>query len=133
MSINQVVIAKNKIILLAVAAFAVLGLAVSTQTVAAATGGTQSTGGSYSTAAVGNNTVSGTVRNGAGNPLGGVLVKLSADLSTTTNSSGYYELTNVPSGSYVLRFIKSGFVTQRYNVTFSSNSFLYLDVTLRRV
>ncbi len=73
---------------------------------------------------VGVASISGIVRNAStGLPLSGILVTLvRADLSfssTTTDSSGFYEFTNLPAGEYSLIFSGSGFTSYTQVVSVS--------------
>ncbi len=138
MNITNIVEFKNKLILVAAASFAVLGLAVSTQTVAAATGGTQSTA-SYSTATVNSTTVAGVVKNGAGNRIGNATVKLSRNgnvvRTTTTAADGTFSITDAPQGeNYKIIVSKQGFVTYRsFTFPISGGGTIFFEIVLQRV
>jgi hypothetical protein len=55
--------------------------------------------------------ISGTILDASDNPVANVMVSLSNGMTTTTNSTGGFSLSNVPSGSYNVTFSKEGYNT----------------------
>jgi hypothetical protein len=62
-------------------------------------------------------TITGMVKDKNGQPLGNATVTLSNGMTTTTDVTGYFEFTGVPSGSYTMNITKDGFtmVSQTVN------------------
>ncbi|HRI59307.1 MAG TPA: choice-of-anchor B family protein, partial [Saprospiraceae bacterium] len=76
--------------------------------------------------------VEGTITNGSnGQPLSGVLVKLTGtNTSETSNSIGQYKMGQLQEGSFTAQISKTGFVTKNIGVSLSSGVLTLLDVTL---
>lgn len=55
--------------------------------------------------------ITGTIKDADGNAVANATVTLSNGMSATTDASGYFELTGVPSGSYTMNVTKDGFKT----------------------
>jgi len=98
---------------------------------------TDVTNQNFSASAVsGTRKISGYVRNTTSDPLAGVTVSDGGSRTSTTNASGYYELTNLPAGSYTLGAAKIGYsftpsgwtnpvvvsTTDRANINFTYSS-----------
>lgn len=65
---------------------------------------------------IGNYSVSGYIKDSLGSVVSSVSV-VNGTNSTNTNSSGYYQITNMSNGSYNFTFSKSGFNTNYSNIT----------------
>jgi uncharacterized membrane protein len=53
--------------------------------------------------------ITGTVRDGSGNAVSGATVTLTKGMTSTTDTDGNFELSNVSSGSYTMSVKKSGY------------------------
>jgi len=83
----------------------------------------------WSTSGSGYGTVNGYVFDTSGNPISGATVS-AGGVSNTTNSSGYYILVNVPSGSQTVRASRSGYNTETQTVTVNPGSTVEVNFTL---
>lgn len=71
----------------------------------------------------------------AGKGLEGVTVMLtsgSASFSTVTDAEGNYSLSSIPAGTYTIRFSKSEFVTQEFQISLSPFESKRIDISLER-
>jgi len=76
-------------------------------------------------------TISGRVLDGSGNPISGAtVIDSSTSRTATTDASGNYTLSNMPTGAYYLFASKSGFVMQTQYVTVNSNQTTELNFSL---
>ena len=67
----------------------------------------------------------------SGSALSGVHVYLEkTNFGTTTNGSGYYTISNVPEGKYMLQVSSIGFLTELQEITVEANKTLTVDVSL---
>ncbi len=78
--------------------------------------------------------ITGRVRNTSGSLLSGVTVTVykngSVYLTATTDSNGSYTFANLPYGDYVIKFTKSGYITNTQNYTLSMINAQNADITL---
>ena len=64
-------------------------------------------------------------------PLNNVTVKLvELDIVTTTNYAGNYNFVSIPAGTYTLRFVLAGYVTQEIPVTILASGVVVQNVSL---
>ena len=64
-------------------------------------------------------------------PLNNVTVKVvELDIVTTTNYAGNYNFVSIPAGTYTLRFVLAGYVTQEIPVTILASGVVVQDVSL---
>ncbi|WP_419161359.1 TonB-dependent receptor [Candidatus Palauibacter sp.] len=81
--------------------------------------------------AVAQGTLEGTVRDGAGQPVAGVGITLSAlDLTGVTGAGGAYRIAGVPAGAHEVRFARIGYETQTLEVVVRAEGTLRVNVTL---
>jgi hypothetical protein len=89
------------------------------------------TTGSVTTTGQGN--LQGTVTNSSGTPLSGVRVSLTFNGSThsyLTNSSGFYQAVNIPTGSYTVTFSVKKYSSQSVQVNIVNNTVTTQNITL---
>jgi len=78
-----------------------------------------------------NNTISGNITS-FGEPLEFVNVYFKKiNRGTTTNSKGFYELKNIPSGDQAMVISSLGFKTQKVKITFTQNQNIYKNILLQ--
>ena len=76
-------------------------------------------------------TLEGTVRDGAGQPVAGDGITLSAlDLTGVTGAGGAYRIAGVPAGAHEVRFARIGYETQTLEVVIRGEGTLRVNVTL---
>lgn len=77
-------------------------------------------------------TINGVVKDKDGNILVNVLVSAEDEISTYTNSSGYYQLEEVPAGLVCLKTSKEGFLSSSMKVDLLSDENLTQDIEMHR-
>ena len=70
------------------------------------------------------------MENETGQPISGATVQ-SGSYTTTTNSSGAYQITGIPAGQYTFIYSKSGYWTEQRDVLIQSGQTTKLDVALK--
>ncbi len=76
--------------------------------------------------------LSGTIRDASGDPVGDAIVKI-GQYSAATDSSGRYRLPAIPPGDHVITIIKRGYPAISTNVTILPGSSLKKDLVLERI
>lgn len=76
------------------------------------------------------NTIKGTVKDADGQALAGVTVHLPSNgKNTITNADGYFELSNIPAGNYLIEFKLLGYQTISQKINIQSNEVI-LNITM---
>ena len=78
-------------------------------------------------------TVSGTVRDSLGAPVGGAEVRVDGTrIHTLADDRGHYELANVPAGTHTVRALLLGFKPTTRSVTLEAGATVTADIQLER-